>query len=111
MRRVVVTGIDVEKGSDLIRLFAQTRPEVVINCIGSGNRGAAADDPLTAIPVNAVFPHRLARLCAAAGARLLGPAPPRSHQPMSPSPDPPTDTFADAFRKDAVKELRDLAIP
>jgi dTDP-4-dehydrorhamnose reductase len=32
---------------------------------------AEADDPLTALPINSMLPHRLARLCELAGARLV----------------------------------------
>jgi dTDP-4-dehydrorhamnose reductase len=47
------------------------RPEVVVNAVGLVKQLAAADDPLAALPVNAMLPHRLARLCALAGARLV----------------------------------------
>lgn len=66
-----VHGIDVESLDSLTRLFAQVRPEVVVNCIGVVKQLAEADDPLTAIPINALLPHRLARLAQVAGARLV----------------------------------------
>jgi dTDP-4-dehydrorhamnose reductase len=44
---------------------------VVINCVGLVKQLAEADDPLAAIPINSLLPHRLARLCGAAGARLV----------------------------------------
>lgn len=66
-----VAGIDVESLDSLTRLFAQVRPDVVINCIGVVKQLAEADDPLTAIPLNALLPHRLARLAQVAGARLV----------------------------------------
>jgi dTDP-4-dehydrorhamnose reductase len=71
VRDRVISGIDVENFDSLMRAFAETRPQVVINCIGLVKQLAEADDPLNAIPVNSLFPHRLARLCAAAGARLV----------------------------------------
>jgi dTDP-4-dehydrorhamnose reductase len=52
-------------------LFAKVKPHVVINCIGLIKQLAEADDPLSAIPINALLPHRLARLCDVAGARLV----------------------------------------
>lgn len=66
-----VPGVDVESLDSLTRLFAQVRPDVVVNCIGVVKQLAEADDPLTAIPINALLPHRLARLCQVAGARLI----------------------------------------
>lgn len=67
----VICGVDVENVDSLTRLFAATRPDVVINCIGLVKQLAEADDPLAAIPINALLPHRLARLCDVAGARLI----------------------------------------
>lgn len=66
-----VAGVDVESLDSLTRLFAQVQPDVVINCIGVVKQLAEADDPLTAIPINALLPHRLARLAQVAGARLV----------------------------------------
>ncbi len=71
LRERVVTGVDVENVDSLARLFAQVRPDVVINCIGLVKQLAEADDPLLAIPINALLPHRLARLCQVAGARFV----------------------------------------
>lgn len=67
----LVCGVDVENGDSLTGLFARARPDVVINCIGLVKQLAEADDPLAAIPINALLPHRLARLCEVAGARLV----------------------------------------
>lgn len=67
----IVTGIDVDNADSLARLFAETRPQVVINCVGLVKQLAEADDPLAALPINALLPHRLARLCDVAGARLV----------------------------------------
>jgi dTDP-4-dehydrorhamnose reductase len=67
----IVTGIDVENHDALIRLFNTVKPEVVVNCIGLIKQLAAADDPLSAIPINTLLPHRLAGLCRVAGARLI----------------------------------------
>lgn len=67
----IVTGVDVENADSLARLFAETRPQLVINCVGLVKQLAEADDPLAALPINALLPHRLARLCDVAGARLV----------------------------------------
>lgn len=67
----VRTGVDVENTDALIGVFGATRPDVVINCIGLIKQLAEANDALAAIPVNSLLPHRLARLCAAVGARLV----------------------------------------
>lgn len=69
-KNLVVAG-DVENPDALIRLFRDTRPEVVINCIGLVKQFAQANDPLAALPINAMLPHRIARLCELEGARLV----------------------------------------
>ena len=71
LRDRVICGVDVESFDSLTRLFVDARPDVVINCIGLVKQLAEADDPLAAIPINALLPHRLARLCDVAGARLV----------------------------------------
>jgi dTDP-4-dehydrorhamnose reductase len=67
----LLPGIDVEQHDSLLQAFIRTRPEVVINCVGLIKQLADADDPLQAIPINALLPHRLARLCELSGARLV----------------------------------------
>jgi dTDP-4-dehydrorhamnose reductase len=67
----VVCGVDVANIDSLTGLFAKVNPDIVINCIGLVKQLAGADDPLAAIPINALLPHRLARLCAVARARLI----------------------------------------
>ena len=67
----VIEGVDVEDQDSLVSVLATVRPDVVINCVGVVKQLAAADDPLASIPINALLPHRLARLCQLAGARLV----------------------------------------
>ena len=67
----VIADVDVENVDSLTRLFGVVHADVVINCVGLVKQLAEADDPLAAIPINALLPHRLARLCEVAGARLV----------------------------------------
>lgn len=62
---------DVCNVERLEALLRQARPDVVINCVGVVKQLAGAEDPLQAIPINALFPHRLARWCGLLGARLV----------------------------------------
>jgi dTDP-4-dehydrorhamnose reductase len=64
-------GIYADQPDSLVAAFTQSRPQVVINCVGLVKQLASANDPLEAIPINAVLPHRLARLCELAQARLV----------------------------------------
>lgn len=64
-------GVDIDNFDALAGILGQERPSVVINCVGVVKQLAAASDPLLAMPVNSLLPHRLARLCALGGARLV----------------------------------------
>ena len=52
-------------------VFTRVQPEVVINCVGLIKQLSDAKNPLTALPINAMLPHRLARLCELGGVRLI----------------------------------------
>jgi dTDP-4-dehydrorhamnose reductase len=67
----LLTGMDVENSDSLIRAFAKARPQVVVNCVGLVKQLADAVDPLKAVSINTLLPHRLASLCRATGARLV----------------------------------------
>lgn len=67
----IATDVDVENYDTLVRTLVSVRPEVVVNCVGATKHKAAGNDPLTAIPMNAMLPHRLAKLCEGFGARLI----------------------------------------
>jgi dTDP-4-dehydrorhamnose reductase len=67
----LLTGVDVEKHDSLVRALATVRPQVVVNCIGLVKQLADANNPLQAVALNALLPHRLAALCQAIGARLV----------------------------------------
>lgn len=67
----LLAGVDVEKHDALVRIFARVKPDVVVNCIGLTKHHKEAEDPQMALPLNALLPHRMADLCAVAGARLI----------------------------------------
>jgi dTDP-4-dehydrorhamnose reductase len=70
-RTQILQGIDVGDGDSLVAAFAQSSPDVVINCIGLVKQLAESYDPLLTVPINTLLPHRLARLCQVRGARLV----------------------------------------
>ncbi|MGE6991997.1 dTDP-4-dehydrorhamnose reductase family protein [Pseudomonas sp. NPDC047961] len=67
----LVSGVDALDQDALIAVLCKVRPDVVINCVGLIKQLADAKDPLTALPINAMLPHRLAHLCVLSGARLI----------------------------------------
>lgn len=69
--RHAFAGIDVRQDDDLLRVFAEFRPEAVINAIGIVKQRDEARAALPSLELNAVFPHRLSNVCGDAGARLI----------------------------------------
>jgi dTDP-4-dehydrorhamnose reductase len=67
----VLGDVQVENFDSVQHAITNTRPALVINCIGIVKQATAAHDPLISISVNALFPHRLAPLCRDAGIRLI----------------------------------------
>ena len=62
---------DITDDTALERALGQAKPEAVINCVGLiKQRDEASNEALT-LRVNAEFPHRLAKCCGEAGARLI----------------------------------------
>lgn len=71
LRPRLIPEVDVLDADALAGVLAAVRPDAVLNAVGLIKQLGAAKDPLAALPVNALFPHRLARLCALGGARLV----------------------------------------
>lgn len=67
----LLDGVDVLDPDTLAETLSRAGPDLVINCVGLIKQLAAAQSPLRALPINAMLPHRLARLCALADARLI----------------------------------------
>ncbi|MFZ4801178.1 MAG: dTDP-4-dehydrorhamnose reductase family protein [Chlorobium sp.] len=67
----LLPGIDVERPDSLVEALIWSRPDVVINCVGLIKQLADLEEPLLSIPINALLPHRLSRLCEVSGARLV----------------------------------------
>jgi dTDP-4-dehydrorhamnose reductase len=69
--KYLVSGIDVREEGHLQTLFKKFQPDEVINCIGLVKQHVNANDPLSAIKLNTLFPHQLAKLCLEFGGRLI----------------------------------------
>ena len=67
----LLAGVDAADFDTVVRAFATARPDAVVNCIGIIKQVPAAQDPIVSLSVNALFPHRMADLCRASGARLV----------------------------------------
>lgn len=69
--RRLIDRLDATLEGDRRRAFETARPEVVVNCVGLIKQLKEAEDPVAAITVNSLLPHKLAALCQAEGARLI----------------------------------------
>lgn len=67
----VVGGVDATDEPALARLLDRCRPDAVLNAAGIVKQRLGADDAEQAVAVNALLPHRLARLCRERGIRLV----------------------------------------
>jgi dTDP-4-dehydrorhamnose reductase len=67
----ILTGIDAGDFEALAGALRVIRPDYVINCIGIIKQRAEAQDPIKAIAINALLPHRLAPLVSSWGGRLI----------------------------------------
>jgi len=66
-----IHGVDAYNSDSIVEVLDQTRPQVVINCIGLIKQAQEADIPLKAIFINSFFPHQLANLCKLTNSRLI----------------------------------------
>lgn len=64
-------SVDANYFDSVIRVLASFQPNIVINCIGIIKQLPMADDPLSAITVNALLPHRISLISCTAGARVI----------------------------------------
>jgi dTDP-4-dehydrorhamnose reductase len=71
LRSRLLPGVDVLNHDHLVRAFEAAKPDVVVNCIGLIKQLDNVNDPLEALPINALLPHRIARLCAVSNARMI----------------------------------------
>jgi dTDP-4-dehydrorhamnose reductase len=61
-------------GSDLdgfVQFLLRNRISTVVNCIGLIKQQQGGQDPVSAIAINALFPHLIAKACTAANARMI----------------------------------------
>ncbi len=65
------THFNADDLDSLMHVVEIERPAVIVNCVGLIKQRAEADDPLATLPVNSLFPHRLARVASLANARVI----------------------------------------
>jgi dTDP-4-dehydrorhamnose reductase len=71
LQQKMISGIDVLNQDELVNVLTEVKPDIVINCVGLIKQISSAKDSLVALPINAMFPHRLARLCGLMDTRVV----------------------------------------
>lgn len=67
----LIVGCDVTNYRDLLKVFDEIIPHVVINCISLSKDLLKSADPLSMIPIYSLLPHQLSMLCKNFGARFI----------------------------------------
>jgi dTDP-4-dehydrorhamnose reductase len=57
--------------NNLSKLLNSLKPDVVINCAGLTKHRIGSNDPQISLPINALFPHKLADLSSLIGAKVI----------------------------------------
>lgn len=70
-RSFIVPGYSVYDENVFHQLFNDYRPDIVINCIGLIKQISSSNDPLIALPINALFPHQIFNLCKEFESKLI----------------------------------------
>ena len=64
-------GIEVGSMDGIVDVLGEFHPEAVVNAVGIVKQRPTAKESIPSLEINALFPHRLAGLCRAAGIRLV----------------------------------------
>jgi len=71
LAKKVIYDVDVENSNSINSVFSNIKPDIVINCIGVIKQLDEVNNPLIAISINSLAPHRLARLCETYNSRFI----------------------------------------
>lgn len=67
----VISDIDVLIPNSLDDVLEKVRPDIVFNCIGLIKQLSESKQPIPAIEINSLLPHRLAELCTKNNSKLI----------------------------------------
>jgi len=71
LQQQIIYNIDVLENDALTDVVKRVKPDIVINCVGLIKQLETADDPLVVLPINSMYPHRLAAICEHFQSRLV----------------------------------------
>jgi dTDP-4-dehydrorhamnose reductase len=64
-------SVDVRSIDAVVSCISNLRPDAIVNAVGIVKQGLLAKDVLLNLEINALFPHRLARVAQVIGARVI----------------------------------------
>jgi dTDP-4-dehydrorhamnose reductase len=64
-------GIDVRLTDQLLEVFGEFQPQAIVNAVGIIKQRLTSRESIPSLEINSLFPHRLAILCKAIGARMI----------------------------------------
>jgi dTDP-4-dehydrorhamnose reductase len=67
----IIDNIDADNFDSIIKVLNNIKPDIAINCIGIIKQLPIANDPITAITINSLLPHKIAKICNDIGARMI----------------------------------------
>jgi len=70
-RTSIIEGVTAENMESINEVFARVKPDVAINCMGIVKQDSNAQSIERVLPVNSIFPHRLASACKFGGIRMI----------------------------------------
>jgi dTDP-4-dehydrorhamnose reductase len=66
-----ILGIEIQNISSLTKLIQDTKPDIVLNCVGIVKQLKDSTDHLKSISLNTLFPHQLGKICAEFNSRMI----------------------------------------
>jgi dTDP-4-dehydrorhamnose reductase len=63
--------LDVRRLQGVVDAVEAVKPDAVVNAVGIVKQRPSANEAIPSLEINALFPHRLAEVCAAAKARMI----------------------------------------
>ena len=70
-KNYIRTHVDAFIFEQVTDAIVSVKPDLAINCIGLIKQVPLVNDPLSSIPLNALFPHQLALICRKVGIRMI----------------------------------------
>lgn len=67
----IIINVDANNFDSFTQKLKEVNPDVIVNCIGVIKQSPLANDPIAAISINALFPHKLEAACRSLGTRLI----------------------------------------